>query len=210
MELRGETALLRDRHARHYADLDRRAGSVGPRRASDRGRGNGCRSEWDNLRAAHLWSLAQGDLDLAERLAEGSFQYCGLQHAPRTRCDAGANRATRRRAAAGRRRPCSACSATGYDWQGNEEDAAARSPSAASTSHPHSIIPPPQAAGSSSPAPRPRSRPQSPEAAGRLPPPRRRRRPTPPISTQLVHIGLSHRRVAALRSHCRTGVAANS
>ena len=31
--------------------------------------------EWDNLRAAHLWSLAQGELDLAERLAEGSFHF---------------------------------------------------------------------------------------------------------------------------------------
>ena len=31
--------------------------------------------EWDNLRAAHLWSLAQGDLDLAERLAAASFEY---------------------------------------------------------------------------------------------------------------------------------------
>ena len=53
--------------------------------------------EWDNLRAAHLWSLAQDELDLAERLVEGSFQYAALQHAPRTRSDAAANRATRRR-----------------------------------------------------------------------------------------------------------------
>ena len=32
-------------------------------------------AEWDNLRAAHLWSSAQRDLDLAERLAEGSFLF---------------------------------------------------------------------------------------------------------------------------------------
>jgi hypothetical protein len=31
--------------------------------------------EWDNFRAAHLWSLAQGDLDLAERLVVSSFDH---------------------------------------------------------------------------------------------------------------------------------------
>jgi hypothetical protein len=38
--------------------------------------------DWDNLRAAHLWSLAQRDLDLAERLAESSFHYAsfGMRH----------------------------------------------------------------------------------------------------------------------------------
>ena len=29
--------------------------------------------EWDNLRAAHLWALAQGDLDRAERLPRRSY-----------------------------------------------------------------------------------------------------------------------------------------
>ena len=112
MELRGETALLRDRHAAHYADLIGELDRLvrGPRQIEGEERMS---SEWDNLRAAHLWSLAQGDLDLAERLVEASFQLRHLQHAPRTRRDAAANRGTRRRAAAGRRRPCSECSATG-------------------------------------------------------------------------------------------------
>ena len=74
MELRGETALLRDRHATRYADLIAELDLLvrGARQIEGEAR---MAIEWDNLRAAHLWSLAQGDLDLAERLAEGSFQY---------------------------------------------------------------------------------------------------------------------------------------
>ena len=76
MELRGETAPLRDRHAAHYTDLIgeldllvRGAHQIeGQQRMS---------IEWDNLRAAHLWSLAQHELDRAEQLAESSFQYAG-------------------------------------------------------------------------------------------------------------------------------------
>lgn len=74
MELRGETALLRDRHAAYYADLTAELDQLsrGARQIEGEARMS---IEWDNLRAAHLWSFAQGELDLAERLAEGSFQY---------------------------------------------------------------------------------------------------------------------------------------
>jgi predicted ATPase/class 3 adenylate cyclase len=74
MEVRGETALLRDRHAAHYADvfaeLDALVVSSRQVEASER-----MFIEWDNLRAAHLWALAQRDLDLAERLVDSSFQH---------------------------------------------------------------------------------------------------------------------------------------
>jgi predicted ATPase/class 3 adenylate cyclase len=74
LEARGETVLLRDRHAAHYADLVAELDLLV--RGAQQMEGEQQMSiEWDNLRAAHLWSLAQGDLDLAERLAEGSFQY---------------------------------------------------------------------------------------------------------------------------------------
>ncbi len=74
MELRGETVLLRDRHAAHLADL------IGELDVLVRGQRQNegaerMSMEWDNLRAAHLWSLAQRDVDLAERLVEGSFQH---------------------------------------------------------------------------------------------------------------------------------------
>jgi hypothetical protein len=72
LELRGETALLRDRHAMYYADLIAELDLLvrGARQIEGEAQ---ISIEWDNLRAAHLWSLAQDDLDRAERLAEGSF-----------------------------------------------------------------------------------------------------------------------------------------
>ena len=72
MELRGETALLRDRHASHYASRIAELDVLvrGPRQNEG---AQGMVVEWDNLRAAHLWALAQGDLDHAEQLVEGSF-----------------------------------------------------------------------------------------------------------------------------------------
>ena len=148
MELRGETALLRDRHAAHYADLIgeldllvRGAHQIeGEQRMS---------SEWDNLRAAHLWSLAQGELDLAERLVEGSFQYAAFsmrhEHAAMVQRtvqlgdDCGRPSTT-----------CSACSATGQTCKATKKSRGA-SPSAASTSHPRSTIPPRRPAGRRSP-----------------------------------------------------------
>jgi predicted ATPase/class 3 adenylate cyclase len=74
LELRGETALLRDRHAAHCADLVTELDQLirGARQTEGSAR---MTLEWDNLRAAHLWSLAQGDLDLAERLVVGSFEH---------------------------------------------------------------------------------------------------------------------------------------
>ena len=81
--------------------------------------------EWDNLRAAHLWSLAQGELDLAERLAEGSFQYAAFsmrhEHA------AMLERTVQLGDDCGR----PSTSMLGmlsywFDWQGNEEDARRR------------------------------------------------------------------------------------
>jgi predicted ATPase len=77
MELRGETTSLRDRHAAYYADLVVELDLLvrGARQIEGEQRMS---IEWDNLRAAHLWSLAQGDLELAERLVEGSFQYAAF------------------------------------------------------------------------------------------------------------------------------------
>jgi predicted ATPase/class 3 adenylate cyclase len=74
MELRGETVLLRDRHAAHCADL------IAELDVLSRGRrqleaAERLVIEWDNLRAAHLWALAQRDVDLAERLADASFHH---------------------------------------------------------------------------------------------------------------------------------------
>jgi len=121
MELRGETALMRDRHARHYADLAaeldlqvRGAQQIeGEKRLS---------AEWDNLRAAHLWSLAQGELELAERLAEGCFQFAAfsMRHEHAVMLE----RTVRLGEDCGR----PSTSMLGmlsywYDWQGNEEDA---------------------------------------------------------------------------------------
>jgi predicted ATPase/DNA-binding SARP family transcriptional activator len=74
LELRGETARMRDRHAAYYADLIAELDLLvrGARQIEGEAR---MAIEWDNLRAAHLWSLADGDLDLAERLIEASFHY---------------------------------------------------------------------------------------------------------------------------------------
>ncbi len=65
LELRGETSLLRDRHLRRYVEvavqLERicmSAREAQGSRATD--------TDWDNLRAAHLWALATADLDSAE------------------------------------------------------------------------------------------------------------------------------------------------
>src|SRR6185295_6140116 len=66
------TVLLRDQHAKFYADFFGEMDVLvrGPQQieASER-----MTTEWDNLRAAHLWALAQDDLDLAEGLLESSF-----------------------------------------------------------------------------------------------------------------------------------------
>jgi predicted ATPase/class 3 adenylate cyclase len=72
LELRAETLLLRDRHATHYAEVISELDLLvrGARQTEGEERMS---IEWDNLRAAHLWSLAQDDLDRAERLVEGSF-----------------------------------------------------------------------------------------------------------------------------------------
>ena len=74
MERRGEAALLGGRHARHYADVidELDLMSRGARQVEGEARMS---MEWDNLRAAQLWALANGELDLAERLAASSFQY---------------------------------------------------------------------------------------------------------------------------------------
>jgi predicted ATPase len=81
MELRGETSLMRDRHAAHYADAIEEL-AVLVRGARQEEGAQRISIEWDNLRAAHLWSLAQRDLDLAERLVEASFEHSifGMRH----------------------------------------------------------------------------------------------------------------------------------
>ena len=179
MELRGETALLRDRHAAHYADLVAELDLLvrGARQIEGEERMS---IEWDNLRAAHLWSLAQRDLDLAERLAEGSFQYAAFsmrhEHA------AMLQRTVQLGDECGR--PSTNMLGMLSYWATGKATKKTRgaSPSAASTSHPRPIIPPRRGAGSRSPAPRPRLRPNR---LRRWPPSniRSRRWPTPPIST---------------------------
>jgi hypothetical protein len=74
MELRGETAALRDRHATYCATLIAELDllSRGAHQIESEARMS---IEWDNLRAAHLWALAQDDLDLAEQLVESSYQF---------------------------------------------------------------------------------------------------------------------------------------
>ena len=74
VELRGEATMLRDRHAAHYADVIAETDLMirGPQQIEGSAR---MVSEWDNARAAHLWALAQGDIDLAQRLVEASFQH---------------------------------------------------------------------------------------------------------------------------------------
>ena len=72
MELRGETPSVRDRHTAYYADL------VSELDVMVRGEHQleACQrmsTEWDNLRAAHLWSLAQEDVDLAEQIAGAAW-----------------------------------------------------------------------------------------------------------------------------------------
>ncbi len=73
LESRGEVTRMRDRHARHYAGaavrlglLARSARQIEGSRALD--------AEWDNLRAAHLWSLAQDDLEGAESIVRSTFR----------------------------------------------------------------------------------------------------------------------------------------
>jgi predicted ATPase/class 3 adenylate cyclase len=78
LDVAGAAADLRDRHARHIAglaaDLDAMVMSrdelEGTRRMDE---------EWDNLRAAHQWAIAQRDLDMAERLAAAGFNYADLR-----------------------------------------------------------------------------------------------------------------------------------
>ena len=208
MELRGETALLRDRHARHYADLIAELDLLvrGARQIEGEARMS---IEWDNLRAAHLWALAQGELDLAERLAEGSFQYSAFSMRHEHAAMLQRTVRTRRRAAAGRRRRCSACSATGSTSQGNEEEARAPRPARPRRRTLARPSRPPRAAGGRSPAPRPRSTPDSPEALAAF-----RHQlaavANTPISTQLVGVGLPDRRIAERGSHCDTCVAATA
>ncbi len=73
LESHGEVTRLRDSHARHYAGaavglglLARSARQIEGSRALD--------AEWDNLRAAHLWSLAQEDLEGAESIVRSTFR----------------------------------------------------------------------------------------------------------------------------------------
>ncbi|HEU4692985.1 MAG TPA: hypothetical protein VFS23_31700, partial [Vicinamibacterales bacterium] len=73
LEPRGETALLRDRHAAYVADLAAELDLMvrGPHQIEGEDR---MALEWDNIRAAHTWSLTQGDLERAQRLVEATFQ----------------------------------------------------------------------------------------------------------------------------------------
>jgi len=72
LELRGETSLVRDRHAEYFADLASELDFLvrGERQLEGSER---IAIEWDNVRAAHLWSLAQENLYLSERIAEAMF-----------------------------------------------------------------------------------------------------------------------------------------
>jgi predicted ATPase/class 3 adenylate cyclase len=72
LEVRGETLVVRDRHAEYYAELVAELDVLvrGERQLEGSQR---ISLEWDNVRAAHLWSLAQENLDLAERIAAATF-----------------------------------------------------------------------------------------------------------------------------------------
>ena len=129
-------------------------------------------AEWDNLRAAHLWSLAQGELELAERLAEGCFQFAAfsMRHEHAVMLE----RTVRLGEDCGR----PSTSMLGmlsywYDWQGNEEDARRASQRgldvAPGPEHPATASCWFEFTGASAAVAA-----ESPEAAGSLPPPCRR------------------------------------
>jgi predicted ATPase/class 3 adenylate cyclase len=71
---RGEVAAVRARHLDHYRVVARRACSewLSPRH---RDAAATFEVEWDNLRLAHSAALATGDLDAAEAIVDGVFDY---------------------------------------------------------------------------------------------------------------------------------------
>ena len=207
MELRGETALLRDRHATYYADLIAELDLMvrGARQIEGEERMS---MEWDNLRAAHLWSLAQGELDLAERLAEGSFHFSAFsmrhEHA------AMLQRTVELGDECGR----PSTNMLGMlcywlDWQGNEEDARRARPArprrralARSSRHGELLV---RVRGRHG-----RDRGVLAGGAGGVPPSGRGSGQHTRSRLQLVHARLPGRRIVARGSHATAGVAATA
>lgn len=73
LESHGEVTRLRDSHARHYAGAAVELGLLA-RSARQVEGSRALAAEWDNLRAAHLWSLAQDDLESAESIVRSTFR----------------------------------------------------------------------------------------------------------------------------------------
>ena len=205
LELRGETARLRDRHAAYHADLIAELDLLvrGPRQIEGETRMS---IEWDNLRAAHLWSLAQGDLDLAERLAAASFEYSvfSMRHEHAAMVE--------RTVQLGDERDRPSTTMLGMlsywvDLQGNQDESRrlarrgielAASPDDSATAICWLAF-----AGASAGGCRRFGR-----GADRLPTPGRSRRQHPRSRAQLVGIGVSDRCIAEHRSHGDVPVAA--
>ncbi len=73
----GGTAGRRARHARYYVDLAETA-EAGLRTADEPRWVSQVNADFGNLRAAHLWAIEQGDVDLSARLLVALWNY-GLQ-----------------------------------------------------------------------------------------------------------------------------------
>lgn len=71
LELRGETSMLRDRHLRRYTDVALQLAKICMSARETEG-SRAIDTEWDNLRAAHLWALATSDLDTAEAIVRST------------------------------------------------------------------------------------------------------------------------------------------
>ena len=70
---RGETTMFRERHARYYAGVAVELGLLARSARQDEG-SQALDAEWDNLRAAHLWSLAIDDIEAAESIVRSTFR----------------------------------------------------------------------------------------------------------------------------------------
>jgi predicted ATPase/class 3 adenylate cyclase len=73
----GEGTRLRARHLRHCVDIAQHANRLLQSSREFEGEGIFTR-EWDNLRSAHGWALATGQVDLAESVLWWSTLYAGL------------------------------------------------------------------------------------------------------------------------------------
>ena len=74
LEARGEAAMVRRRHLRHYTDMAERADTQF--RTADQLLGASVlEQDWENLRTAHDTAILNGDLEMAERLLAATWLY---------------------------------------------------------------------------------------------------------------------------------------